>query len=118
MAEDQTPDEQRFEDLRKRQRFIPPPPRIDNILSRLMTRTGDARVKSANALESVWSEAAGPLATATRAGNIRRGVLDVICKNSAVMQELTFQKQMVINQLNQKLEGQTVKDLKLRVVDF
>jgi len=44
--------------------------------------------------------------------------LDVICKNSAVMQELTFQKQMVINQLNQKLEGQTVKDLKLRVVDF
>ncbi|HCA50549.1 MAG TPA: hypothetical protein DEP12_09095 [Planctomycetaceae bacterium] len=118
MAEDQTPDEQRFEDLRKRQRFIPPPPRIDNILSRLMTRTGYARVKSASALESVWSEAAGPLATATRAGNIRRGVLDVICKNSAVMQELTFQKQMVINQLNKKLEGQTVKDLKLRVVDF
>ena len=42
----------------------------------------------------------------------------LFAKNSAVMQELTFQKQMVINQLNQKLEGQTVKDLKLRVVDF
>ena len=118
MAEDQTPDEQRFEDLRKRQRFIPPPPRIAEMCLSARTRTGYARCKSAISLESGWSEAAGPLATATRAGNIRRGVLDVICKNSAVMQELTFQKQMVINQLNQKLEGQTVKDLKLRVVDF
>jgi len=45
-------------------------------------------------------------------------VLDVICKNSAVMQELTFQKQMVLSQLNEKLEGQKVRDLKLRVVDF
>ncbi len=118
MGSDLTPDEQRFEDLRKRQRFIPPPPRIDNILSRLMSKTGYARVKSAHALEGIWSEIAGPLASATRAGNIRRGVLDVICKNSAVMQELTFQKQMVLSQLNEKLEGQKVRDLKLRVVDF
>ncbi|MBA61757.1 MAG: hypothetical protein CMJ76_05260 [Planctomycetaceae bacterium] len=113
-----TPDEQRFEDLRKRQRFVPLTPRIDNILSRLMTKTGYSRVQSANVLDKVWGEVAGPLAAVTKAGNIRRGVLDVICKNSAVMQELTFQKQMVIQQLNQRLDGQTIKKIKLRVVDF
>jgi len=115
---DLTPDEQRFEDLRKRQRFTPLTPRIDHILSRLMAKTGYARVRSANALDEIWGEVAGPLASATKAGNVRRGVLDVICRNSAVMQELTFQKQMVIQQLNQRLEGQAIRDLKLRVVDF
>lgn len=118
MTGDLTPDEQRFEDLRKRQRFMPLTPRIDHILSRLMARTGYARVKSSNALDMIWGEVAGPLASVTKAGNVRRGVLDVICRNSAVMQEITFQKQMVIQQLNQRLEGQTIKDLKLRVVDF
>ncbi len=118
MTGDLTPDEQRFDDLRKRQRFTPRTPRIDQILSRLMSKTGYARVKSANALDAIWGEVAGPLASATKAGNVRRGVLDVICRNSAVMQELTFQKQMVIQQLNQLLEGQTIRDLKLRVVDF
>ena len=118
MTGDLTPDEQRFEDLRKRQRFTPLTPRIDHILSRLMAKTSYARVRSANALDEIWGEVAGPLASATKAGNVRRGVLDVICRNSAVMQELTFQKQMVIQQLNQRLEGQAIRDLKLRVVDF
>ncbi len=118
MAKDLTPEEQRFNDLRKRQWFTPSTPRIDSILSRLMSKTGYSRVKSANALDEIWAEVAGPLASATKAGNVRRGVLDVICKNSAVMQELTFQKQMVIQHLNGKLDGQKIKDLKLRVVDF
>ena len=83
-----------------------------------MSKTGYARVKSANALDVIWGEVAGPLASVTKTGNVRRGVLDIICRNSAVMQELTFQKQMVIQQLNQRLEGQTIRDLKLRVVDF
>ncbi len=118
MANDLTPDEQRFNDLRKRQRFSSVTPRIDSILSRLMAKTGYSRVKAPNALNEIWVDVAGPLASATKTGNIRRGVLDVICKNSAVMQELTFQKQMVIQQLNSKLDGQKIKDLKLRVVDF
>ncbi|MEC9097440.1 MAG: DUF721 domain-containing protein [Planctomycetota bacterium] len=118
MTGDLTPDEQRFEDLRKRQRFTPLTPRIDNILSRLLTKTGYARVKSANVLDEAWGEVAGPLASVTKVGNIRRGVLDVICKNSAVMQELTFQKQRVIQQLNQRLDEQKIKNVKLRVVDF
>ncbi len=83
-----------------------------------MSKTGYARVQAASSLERIWSEVAGPLASATKAGNIRRGILDVHCRNSAVMQELTFQKQVVIQQLNEKLDGPKVRDLKLRVVDF
>ena len=112
-----------LEDLKNKQRYIPLPAKMDRLVSELLTRRGYARVKAASQLADVWGDVVGDrIAGMTTAGTIRRGILEVTCKNSAVMQELAFKKHSLVTKLNQKmgsqgnLENQQIKDLKLRVV--
>jgi predicted nucleic acid-binding Zn ribbon protein len=64
----------------------------------------------------VWREAVGDEVTAhSRTGNIRRGVLEVVVRNSAVVQELTFRKHQLIKQLAKLNPGQKIRDLRFRV---
>ncbi len=111
-----------LEDLKNKQRYIPLPAKMDRLVSELLTRRGYARVKAASQLADVWGDVVGDrIARMTTAGTIRRGILEVTCKNSAVMQELAFKKHSLVTKLNQKmgsqgnLENLQIKDLKLRV---
>ena len=80
-------------DIAKRQRYRPGAKRISGVINQLMTRRGYARIQAANDWDMSWREAVGQdLAQHSRTGNIRRGVLDVFVRNSAVVQELTFAK--------------------------
>ena len=109
-----------LEDLKNKQRYIPLPAKMDRLVSELLTRRGYARVKAASQLTDVWSDVVGErIAGMTTAGTIRRGMLEVTCKNSAVMQELAFKKHSLVTKLNQKMGSkvnQKIQDLKLRVV--
>jgi predicted nucleic acid-binding Zn ribbon protein len=112
-----------LDDLKNKQRYIPLPAKMDRLVSELLTRRGYARVKAASQLTDLWRDVAGErIAGMTVAGTIRRGMLEVTCKNSAVMQEVAFQKHSLVTKLNQKMgsqgnqENQQIKDLKLRVV--
>jgi len=109
-----------LEDLKNKQRYIPLPAKMDRLVSELLTRRGYARVKAASQLTDVWSDVVGErIAGMTSAGTIRRGMLEVTCKNSAVMQELAFKKHSLVTKLNQKMGSQVnqkIQDLKLRVV--
>jgi predicted nucleic acid-binding Zn ribbon protein len=63
-----------------------------------------------------WREVAGDkLAKHSRTGNIRRGVLNVFVRNSAVVQELTFRKSQLIKQLAKLNPGQKIRDLRFQV---
>ena len=108
-----------LDDLKNKQRYIPLPAKMDRLISELLTRRGYARVKAASQLADVWGGVVGErIAGMTTAGTIRRGMLEVTCKNSAVMQELAFEKHSLVTKLNQKmgsLANQQIKDLKLRV---
>jgi len=108
-----------LEDLKNKQRYIPLPAKMDRLVSELLTRRGYARVKAASQLTDVWSDVVGErIAGMTSAGTIRRGMLEVTCKNSAVMQELAFKKHSLVTKLNQKMGSQAnqhIQDLKLRV---
>ena len=108
-----------LDDLKNKQRYIPLPAKMDRLISELLTRRGYARVKAASQLADVWGVVVGErIAGMTTAGTIRRGMLEVTCKNSAVMQELAFKKHSLVTKLNQKmgsLANQQIKDLKLRV---
>lgn len=108
-----------LEDLKNKQRHIPLPAKMDRLVSELLTRRGYARVKAASQLADTWTDVVGErIAGMTTAGTIRRGILEVTCKNSAVMQELAFQKHSLVTKLNQKKGNQAnqrIKDLKLRV---
>jgi hypothetical protein len=97
------------------------PQRIGDILSELMARQGYARVQSGAALADAWRQAAGTLevgplaADQTRAGALRRGTLEVLVGNSALVQELGFEKQSLLKNLARLLPDLKIKDIRFRV---
>ena len=92
------------------------PQTIGNVLSELMSRRGYARVQSAAACDDAWREAAGPLvAKYTRVGLLRRGTLEVVVANSTLIQELGFQKRMLLRKLAALLPDEGIENLRFRV---
>jgi predicted nucleic acid-binding Zn ribbon protein len=91
------------------------PETIGNILSELMSRRGFARIKGAEALETAWRQAAGPLAAQyTRVGAVRAGTLEIIVANSTLVQELGYQKRDIIASLQQLLPDENIQNLRFR----
>lgn len=92
------------------------PKPIANVLSELLARRGYARVQAASEFGDAWRQAAGEaLAACTRPGAVRRGVLEVVCSNSLMMQEMTFQKPALIKRLAELMPSHEIRDLKVRV---
>src|ERR1044071_4552955 len=92
------------------------PQPIADVLSRLLSRRGYARQQAASACVDAWRTAAGDLAAKhTRPGQIRSGVLEILAGNSTLVQELTFQKQALLEKLKQLLPDESIRDLRFRV---
>jgi predicted nucleic acid-binding Zn ribbon protein len=92
------------------------PKPIGDILSELMARRGFARVKAAAAFEDAWRQAAGEMAAEyTRVGNLRRGKLEVTVANSALVQELSFQKTALLATLRKLVPDAAIRDVRFRV---
>jgi predicted nucleic acid-binding Zn ribbon protein len=110
------PEKAVYDWIANHQRYRPGAKPISSVINRLMTRRGYARIQASNDWDMAWREAVGQeLAQHSRTGNIRRGVLDVFVRNSAVVQELTFCKQRLIKQLARLSPDQKVRDLRFRV---
>lgn len=104
------------DDIRGRQRFLGAPKHVADLLSSLMSRRGYAQVKSASDCGSAWQKAAGPeLAKDSRVGDVRRGILEVMVRNSVLLQELTFQKRQLIKQLGRLAPEHKIRDIRFRV---
>lgn len=91
------------------------PQPISEILSRLMARRGYGNQQIGYEWSEAWSTVAGSQAVKTRAGKFQRGVLEVIVKNSAVLQELTFRKKQLLQSMQEHAPHFHVKDLRFRV---
>lgn len=105
-----------IEELAARQRFGRAPKRMADILSRLIARKGYGRLQSTAVFEEAWSTAVGELlAGQSRPGNVRRGTLEVTVQNSAVAQELQFNKQQVLGKLKQLVSDYVIHDIRFRV---
>jgi predicted nucleic acid-binding Zn ribbon protein len=103
-------------DISRRQRHLRGPQKMADVLSGLFARRGYAQVQAASTCERAWRESVGEkMAKHSRPGNVRRGVLEVTVRNSAVMQELTFQKQTLLAKITGLLPDQKIRDLKFRV---
>ena len=88
-------------------------------MSRLLARTGYAQVLASSVYDKAWEQAAGsPLAQHSRAGNIRRGVLEVMVRNSTVLHELSFIKKEILARLRIELPEPPVQDIRFRVAPF
>jgi hypothetical protein len=100
----------------QRRAKIRPPQKMADVLSSLLSKRGYARVLTTSALEAAWQTACGPrFAGDTRAGNVRRGVLEILVRNAAVTQELTFLKKKMLQALEVSAAEHKIKDLRFKV---
>ena len=100
--------------------FPPRPPAgpqaIGRIVSRLLARAGYDREQGSAALAAAWEAAVPPtLKGASRAGLVRRGVLDVFVTHSAHVQELGFQKRDVLSRLQSLAPDAGITDIRCRL---
>lgn len=95
---------------------MPKPQAIGDVLGELISRRGYARVVAGEEYAAAWLAAAGEVVgRSTRAGQVRRGLFEVQVANSALLQELTFQKAALLAKLRQELPQEKIKDLKFKV---
>ena len=105
--------------LEQRRWRVREPKRIADVVSRLLARRGYAQVEGTVELQQVWQQTVETgLATHSRPAHLRRGVLEVYVRNSAALQELTFQKKRLLQQLQMTSLGQQIRDLRFRVGSF
>ena len=101
------------------------PPRFDSsgplpigrVMARLLARTGYAEEQAADGLAEAWRQAC-PEAFRGRsqAGLVRRGVLEVFLRHSALVQEFGFHKRDVLERLQQLLPAAGIADIRCRVL--
>lgn len=102
--------------VQQNQRFSAMPKRIDNVVSRLMTRKGYAREQANNELIEVWKTIVGDsMVRDSRPGNVRRGTLQVNVRNSIVLQELTFRKRELLRELARLLPQMKIQQIRFNV---
>jgi hypothetical protein len=89
---------------------------MGEVLSQLFAARGWGRRLERLQLELAWAEAAGPtIAAATRLGNTRRGVMEVIVGNAVLLQELAhFQKRSLLEAFQARTTAKVV-DLRFRL---
>ncbi|MBL8828565.1 MAG: DUF721 domain-containing protein [Planctomycetaceae bacterium] len=92
------------------------PIKLGEALAELILRRGYAREQAQANFAEIWKSAAGEmLAKYSRVGQVKRGTLEVVVANSALVQELTFRKQELIAKLRQELPQEKINDLRFRV---
>ncbi|HEX5103061.1 MAG TPA: DUF721 domain-containing protein [Pirellulaceae bacterium] len=103
-------------DYRRKQIRLPPPKAVGNVLSQLLAKRGYAQIQTAATCDAAWREAVGEkLAADTRPGCVKRGVLEVLVRNSTVLQELAFVKAKAVKTLTQLVPEQQIRDVRFRV---
>ena len=96
------------------------PKKIGNVVAQLMQRRGFAQIENSRQLEDAWdsvigNSVIGDRAATSRVGAIRRGTLEVWVVSSLMMQELTFQKQRILQDMQQAYPAGKIKKIRFRV---
>jgi len=91
------------------------PQKIADVLTDLFAQRGYAQIDTADERQSAWTKIVGDLSKYTIAGELRRGVLQILVSNSVVMQELTFRKQGLLAELKRTLPKHKIKDVRFRL---
>lgn len=90
--------------------------RLKDGLARLIGERGYGNSLTAEVCESAWKEVAGELLSSrTQIDGLRRNTLEITVSDSVSMQELAFQKPVLLQALRQKLPEYQLHDLRFRI---
>jgi predicted nucleic acid-binding Zn ribbon protein len=90
---------------------------LSEVLSRLFTSRGWGQRQDRLRLEEAWRTAAGEqVADRTELGSLRRGALEVIVSDAALLQELAgYEKHRLLLELQQALGARRITDIRFRL---
>lgn len=92
------------------------PRHISEVVAEILARTGLGGSRSAQELQAAWAEIVGPpLDGLSRVSRLFRGKLEVVVAHSAAVQELTFRKRQILQELQRRWPDKSIRDLKFRV---
>lgn len=92
------------------------PKAVKNVVADVIAKRGYASTGASERVAEAWAEAAGPvLARHSRAGALRRGVLEVLVASSVMMQEIQFHRPRLLADVQRALPDARITGLKLRV---
>lgn len=90
---------------------------IGRVMSRLLARAGYAEERAADGLAAAWSQACPEAFRGqSQPGLVRRGVLEVFVRHSALAQEFGFHKRGVLERLQQILPAAGITDVRCRIL--
>jgi predicted nucleic acid-binding Zn ribbon protein len=103
-------------DREQRRHYARRPKKIADVLARLITARGYGRIQADADFAAAWQAAVGEqLAQFTRPGRLSRGQLAIIVTNSTVVQELSFQKQRILADMQARIPDAHIRDLRFRI---
>lgn len=92
------------------------PKTLRDVLAQVVTKRGYGANQASEQLAEAWATAAGDLLAArSRAIRVNRGRLEVTVASSTVMQQLAFEKQRIVTELNRLLPEARISDLRAKV---
>jgi predicted nucleic acid-binding Zn ribbon protein len=116
MANEDLDERNLHQDFQRKSVRIRPAKPMRDVLSQLLAKRGYAQVQTASSCAAAWREAVGEkLAADTLPGNVRRGVLEVLARNSVALQELSFLKVKIVKTLTRLVPEQKITSLRFRV---
>lgn len=90
--------------------------RLGSIVNQLMSRRGYASAAATDELlETIVASVDQALQSSIQVGNLRQGVLHIYATDSVTLQELNFQKRVILKRIQTDLPHCQVKDLRFRI---
>jgi predicted nucleic acid-binding Zn ribbon protein len=111
-------DDERYlqDDYRRRRVPVSSAKKMGDVVGQLLVKRGYGNVQQAQSLQQLWQGVAGEqYKVNTKAAQVKRGVLEVLVANSAVMQELTFVKAKLVKALAQAAAEQNIQNIRFKV---
>jgi hypothetical protein len=90
--------------------------RLGSIINQLMSRRGyGSAAAPEEMLGTVLSALDQPLHASIQIGNLRQGVLQIYANDSVTLQELNFQKRVILRRLQTDIPHCQITDLRFRI---
>ena len=90
--------------------------RLGSIVNQLMSRRGYASAAAPDELlGTIIAAVDKTLQASIQVGNLRQGVLNIYANDSVTLQELNFQKRVILKRIQTDMPHCQVKDLRFRI---